>query len=94
MFFFVRLFHCNNYHCLAAQQDDTPDGAGEDEEEKEEKEKVRLTALFIQHMQENSFSKQLAIKALKNDIDPSNLDEGKPIVLQSKQCDQSTFLNF
>ena len=57
-----------------------PDKAGEDKEEEEQKEKVRQTARFIQHMKENSFSEQLAIKALENIGDPSDLEEGKPIV--------------
>lgn len=49
----------------------------EDEEEKNNDSEARAVALFIQHMIENGFSEQLAVNALKADVDPTEFEEGK-----------------
>ena len=49
----------------------------EDEEEKNMDSETRAVAHFIQHMKDNGFSEKLAVKAIKADISPTDLDEGR-----------------
>ena len=49
----------------------------EDEEEKNNNSEARGVALFIQNMKDNGFSEQLAVKALKADLDPTEIEDGK-----------------
>ncbi|XP_070197743.1 E3 ubiquitin-protein ligase rnf213-alpha-like isoform X2 [Littorina saxatilis] len=48
----------------------------EDEEESADNEEAKKAAAFIRHMQENSFSKQLAVRALQEGLDPTDFVEG------------------
>ena len=70
------VFSVHDY--VAAEMDIRAKGVDdEDEEEKNTDSEARAVAHFIQHMRDNGFSEQLAVKAIKADISPTDLDEGR-----------------
>ena len=65
------------HYYVAAEMDAMPKEVDtQDEEGMNTDSEAKAAALFIQHMKDNSFSQQLAVKALKAAVDPAEFDEG------------------
>lgn len=70
------VFSVHDY--VAAEMDIQAKGVDdENEEEKNVDSETRAVAHFIQYMKDNGFSEQLAVKAIKADISPTDLDDGR-----------------